>query len=347
MSRVVGCDIDVLYPTDHADGFHFARLILAAVECLLATGFNHNMISFLSDLSIRVNLHDHDATTLSFNRTYRSGVPEFAVSVTQNASADAGELSHFRQGLAGLLLAILAEIAGQSAAVDSVKALLTDENALDRSVYFPAPITPRPSFPLPLSQLTVGTYEPLQPATQFGRADTRRSDTNLSHHQELRNVGLIRNEVWDRAGWNGCVYLSTTKPGSVPTMGLIFSSEQAGRDVFDTLIEQIGTDNVEGKLSVTFTLADDSHDYLATIQSNVADNSDDNLVLVTSRNLTMTPATRDTLDWFLQLVDDASNTFLLAPAFVSTNDGPLPILDLAITVKRSAPLHQTDSPSTT
>ncbi len=302
-SRVLGCQIEAHYPIDHEAGFRLARLVLAAIESLLSTGLDRDMVSFSSLLSIFVNPQVDPAERLSFSLKHRVGVPEFIISVDSNSQMGFGEQQQLRRGLVDFLVAFVVEVVGSSASAQSFKALIDHDGALDRSTYFSAPLFPPDDVFAP----SIDSFDlrrfPKQPkATLFRRAPATSRAINEVHHESLHNDGLIRNEVWDRAGWNGCVYLTTDETSADDVMGLVFKDEQAGSQVFESLVDQVGRDNTQGRLSVAFLEASDSPRYTASIQSNPSTLVGRAQVFLSYGRLEMAPSTSDNLRRFMNSI---------------------------------------------
>jgi hypothetical protein len=243
------------------------------------------------------------------------------------------------------------------------KALFDDERALDRALTFSdVPIMLRnlhgERMVLSLAdwidpadrRYVVKRTEPWPPAsppepiksfgnTQRGEglAPKEMRDTAKNQHSKTRWISPIDTEKWDKAKWNGTLFMYSP-PGSdmpPPMLGLAYENPSAARDIFKLWRKRYGDDDVKNDLKITIVRGI-SRDKPAAYAVMVSQNPDNvpltggGIVGFVSRINCMYPKTTQNLDSFLE--DYARHgRYVLFPAHLANKTAqPEPIFDLPI-----------------
>jgi hypothetical protein len=168
------------------------------------------------------------------------------------------------------------------------------------------------------------------------KTEDHSSGGEVTNHRALRVSSVIDRHAWDRAGWNGTLYVEFG-PQRIPGIAFTFREGEAGRKIFERWRERFGEDDSNERIFLAIIRhlpKQNPHHYIFLITSKVPPEEDrdpDQLIVTPNRSMTMTPKTDANLERFLAAYREFG-TFLLMPAVV-VNGIPQPIRDLAI-IKR-------------
>ena len=138
-------------------------------------------------------------------------------------------------------------------------------------------------------------------------------------HNEIKNVSVIRQHLWDEAGWGGVLYV--TMPGRPPVMAFLFKNEEKARAIFKDWRDTFGKEDTNETIRISMIRGVSEKDlswYRAVVTTNLdltkKPPSNQRLITV-SRVHTLTPATTTNLDMFSASFK-RFGIYLLAPAII-------------------------------
>jgi hypothetical protein len=185
------------------------------------------------------------------------------------------------------------------------------------------PLPPRPS-------------EPLNWKSGKGEPPAELRDVNRRSHERMRTISLIREPLWNRANWRGAYFESQI--GSPPLLALLFGDAAAGEGIFRQGREEIGSDDKEQRLRISFLTGisrTQPNAYRVVIGANPpADLGKDGLFVMLTRALSVDARTPVNLRTFVDSYREAGE-FYFAPAFGLGMNRPQVAGELAIKVYRA------------
>jgi hypothetical protein len=279
-SRLLGCDITVTCE-NASPCVELAESLLAALESLLSTGTVHAVAVREPLLSIDVRSSDFAQQPFEFELQDETGRPQINILAAkfEPHSMSRAVQGDFKEALLKLLATIFARIVMANDVEQLFKGLLRDELALDRSISFTGsfvtvanvlgknPKTRMSSW----SSSEDSDYPPKRAVAwdaDFPESE-RRADSNrppfkpgqgdpppelLDHSRvkqsEIRTVSLIREALWDKAGWIGTGFGVGERDESPPMLALMFKNEEAAKKIFTFWSSELGRRDPDARLRV-------------------------------------------------------------------------------------------------
>lgn len=355
VSVVLGCRVRV--ECDNASPcVELAESMVAALESFVATGHAERMVGREPVLTVRVTQSDSAEDPFAYAFLERDGRPHFDVACRLFPPHG---LSPEAQGrVRSRLLELTVEITSRAFFIGDVDRvfgkLVRDESAFDRSVNFTGSFgtvgnvlgnSPRSSlaawdhpnareYPLKRTEAwdaadrrakTASQAAAKKPAPQRGQGPL---PPDMFHperlrHSEMLTVSLIREPLWNRAGWSGTVFLWEPFGTEPPVMALLFSDADAAAQIFSHLHAEVGSEDHRDSLRVSVIRGIDRHNphhYRIVVGSSpdtVDPGATNKMVVLMSRVQTMTPSSSANLDAFLDNYARAKSfslTCALAPS---------------------------------
>ena len=144
-----------------------------------------------------------------------------------------------------------------------------------------------------------------------------KNEADPSRHDQIKNVSVIRQHLWNDAGWTGAAYL--TMPDRPPVLAFMYTNKDMAKAIFKDWKETFGDEdkNETIRISMVRGISKDNPEwYRAVVATNLdKDNPPKGRVITVSRLHTMTPKTTENLDRFGASFKEWG-FYLLAPAFV-------------------------------
>jgi len=348
-SRILGCrvqvEVDNGFPT-----MDLAESLLAAAESFLATGMARRIIAREPSLTVDVRRSDLAATPFEFLLSDRGGRPHVEVRCSQ-FGVDQVSLAD-QAALKARLWEVVAHLVGRCFVVENIEGafekLFEEERVHDRALDFTSSFvtltnvlghepkdtitkwveTGDAEYPLIRSEswaaagLEVDSHEGAAGKRGIlgeGEPPSDLLDAGRARHDEMETVSLIRDSLWNRAGWMGTAFIMDRENRMRPILALVFTDEAAGREIFAHLRSELGGDDNVERLTVTIIQgisATKPHSYRVVIGSSfdeAAAKSDTKYKMFRSRLNTMVPITSTNLQLFLESYA-AKGEYLLAPA---------------------------------
>lgn len=348
-SRVLGCSITV-----NADNTspcpELAESLLAALEALLATGFEHRL--FAHEPQLTVNIRGSDFTTYPFRFDFidKDGRPCVEiVSANFHPHKMSPALQHeLKDRLTELLVDIIATFFVVEMSEERLRDFIGNELALERAVNFTSSFVSLGNVLgyAPKTTLDRWTVEsalayPIKRTEDWDadeRAGYRASSRKIkpvkakrstqspsddwhasAGHTEMETVSLIRIPLWEKAKWAGMAYLWNPTNQSPPALALAFGDGSAGQEIFAHWRKEIGTVDTNERLRLTIIRGiskKNVYAYRVMIGANPEVSVPDGtskLLFMTSRIHTMEPSSGSNLCAFLENYR-VVGSFLLMPA---------------------------------
>ncbi|MFD1986231.1 hypothetical protein ACFSOZ_27675 [Mesorhizobium newzealandense] len=362
-SNVLGCRIE-LACANNLVSIGIGEAVLGSLEALLATSLDHRILPQVDHLQLRIT--PSDAVGLSPILTFADVEGEPIGTITHRmvmeykTKEDALSFPHWMRDA---VLAIFLRFAAPQDAEAWGKALFEDERALDRALTFS-------NVPIMLgnlhgdrAQLSLGdwidpadsTYEVKRteawspaPAPEaiktFGKmqrgeglAPKEMRDAAKGNHSKMRWISPIDTQKWDKAKWNGTLFM-WSPPGpdmQPPMLGLAYENPSAAKDIFKSWRKRYGDDDVKDDLRITIVrgISRDSPAAYAVMVSQNPDNvpiSEGNIIGFVSRINRMYPSSTQNLDQFLADYTRHGRYVLFPAHLPSKLAQPKPIFDLPI-----------------
>jgi hypothetical protein len=164
--------------------------------------------------------------------------------------------------------------------------------------------------------------------------DEEESSGAPKRHDEIKNVSVIRQHLWDEAGWGGVLYI--TIPSRPPVMAFLFKNEEKAKAIFKDWRDTFGEKDIDEIIRVSMIRGvseKNSTWYRAVVTTNLdlTKRPPTNQRFITvSRVHTLTPDATTNLDMFSASFK-RFGIYLLAPAIVDeTQPQPRVLFDVGI-----------------
>ncbi|VBH31509.1 hypothetical protein [Burkholderia pseudomallei] len=362
-SNVLGCRIDVVC-ANNLVSMGIGEAVLGSLEALLATSFDHRILPQVDHLQLRVSPSDTVglAPVLQFADIDGEPIGTITHRMVMEYKTKEDVLS-FPNWMKDAVLSIFLRFAAPQDAETWGKTLFEDERALDRALTFS-------NVPVMLGNLhgdcvllslaqwidpgdrtyvvkRTEAWLPAQPQelsksfgnTQRGEglAPKEMRDAAKGKHSKTRWISPIDTQKWDKAKWNGTLFMWSPPGPDVPPpmLGLAYENLSTAKDIFQSWRKRYGEDDVKDDLKITIVrgISRDNPAAYAVMVSQNPDNvplSEGNSVGFLSRINRMHPKTTQNLDLFLK--DYARHgRYVLLPAHLPNKMAqPEPIFDLPI-----------------
>lgn len=362
-SNVLGCRIE-LACANNLVSIGIGEAVLGSLEALLATSLDHRMLPQVDHLQLRVTPSDTVGLSpvLTFADVDGEPIGTIAHRMVMEYKTKEDALS-FPHWMRDAVLEIFLRFATPQDAEAWGKALFEDERALDRALTFSNVPIMLANLHGDRAQLSLAdwidpadpTYEvkrtevwPPAPAPEAiksfgntqrgeGLAPKEMRDAAKDKHSKTRWISPIDTQKWDKAKWNGTLFMwSPPGPDMPPPMlGLAYENPSAAKDIFKSWRKRYGDYDVKDDLKITIVrgISRDNPAAYAVMVSQNPDNvpiSEGNIIGFVSRINRMYPNSTQNLDRFL--ADYARHSrYVLLPAHLPNKLAqPDPIFDLPI-----------------
>ena len=365
-SSILGCEITV--ESDPSNLLVItAESILAATESLLATAMLHKGISIESRFDIRLEF------------VKETGSPELTYEILEDGSGIVVKVPDFNphsipvddQGalfdsLVKIALHITASIVMFEDMEKSIEAILGSERGIVRSANFTLSyirmanvIGVKPKYQIddwtkdtqePVPKPSEQVRPPLEKGIDQEEVNFKDLDKSQVSQRQMKNVSIIRNKLWDEAGWRGVMFGWVPQAGIPPFMALIFDNPAAAEKIFLNWRQEFGDQDVDHAIRISIMRDIDlesPYDYRMGISRNIDQfKGGSGLMANATRIHTMNAKTNTNLESFLKQYDEKKGYILTFAAFGS--DGApsvrhdLGILKTDLTIKSPADVGDND-----
>ena len=304
-SNLLGCRI-YLESENKSPCTELAESVLAALESLMATGFRDHIFPRESNLTGEVRKSHFPDKIFSFNLKDRQGKPHLEIRCSDFSPHDmSGEAQQeARNELRDLVIAVMARVYVLKNPEDTLTKLLHDEGALRRAVNYTSSLVVQGNVLGSSPKTKISKWkegeERHYPLTRFQPWDaseerTALQDTNDTSprelkagqgeppadlldiptikHTEIESISLIREALWEPAGWSGTGYITAVDDSMPPILALIFKDRRAARQIFREWRQELGAADEKDQLRVSIIRGIDQNNpfkYRVVIGANIA-----------------------------------------------------------------------------
>jgi hypothetical protein len=268
-SIVMGCQIEMRVENELALVL-LAESLLAGFESFLSTSIGTDLILKEPVLTVEVVRDPAELTLFAFEVTEPEGRPHLLIRCgTLQALLSSAQAQHeLKEHIGQMLLAMLACVVMHSNIEPQMKTLFEDEQAATRAVDFNNSFlaftnvlgdTPKyrlADWPVPATtyavQRTQAWYESLPPQSA-APAEVPPAPAAAKHsvaHNQVEISSLIRDGLWNRAGWVGVGFAQFAEP-ACPAMCLLFSDREAAIKIFELWRKELTADDATDRLRIT------------------------------------------------------------------------------------------------
>lgn len=369
-SQVLGCKITVESKTEQPC-VEVSESLLAAIESFLATSAIERAIAREPELTVEVRISEFADALIEVSIEERAGRPHAIVKCRAVDPHDmpVEQQVEVREAVFKAVVTIIAHIVMFKDLKGDLETLFRDELVLERVVGFTSTfgtqgnvlgVSPRTRLSSWISEKAniynlqrEVPWKPEDSPEENGLSDSSGSprlmqgvkppseliDTNLSH-SKIATISLIRERLWNRAGWTGTVFLTYPFNKHPPVFGLVFRNHEAGIEIFRHWRKEFGKVDVEEKIRVAVVKGIDKahpHAYRVTVGSNPsAFPKEKRFITFVNRVHRMDATTPENLNRFLSAhsaVGALQLTPALAPPDFDATKAPEVRMDLCIGVR--------------
>jgi hypothetical protein len=361
-SIVLGCRV-VVQCDNSSPCVELAESVVAAVESFAATGHSERVMAREPALTIEVGKPELAAEPFEFDVQDRAGRPHVLISCRDFSPHRLSPEA--QRAIKSRILDLIAEIAGRVFFFgDSdrvLEKLIKAELAIDRSVNFTSSFGTVGNVLDDSSKTSLAAWThdgdhdyPLKRTAAWDEADRRaRAERpaaegkpdlqpgqgppppDLFHpertrHTEMQTVSLIREALWERAGWVGTAFMGEPGTSKPPVLALVFKDPSAASQILTHLCTEVGPEDQDDALRITIIRHFDRHNphaYRVVMGSNpksAHSPSTNKMVLLVARVHTMTPSTSSNLDQFLDSYAKAGSYYFTCAMLTSDGQGFIP-----------------------
>jgi hypothetical protein len=93
--------------------------------------------------------------------------------------------------------------------------------------------------------------KPHKPAIGKGEPPADVVDASRTKHSQMETVSLIREVLWNRAGWFGTAFIMSANYSFPPVLALMFKNAETAREIFAEWRNELGSTDTDEKLKLT------------------------------------------------------------------------------------------------
>lgn len=352
-SRILGCWINVKSEID-PPCVEVAESILAALEGFLATSALDRAMAHEPELTMEVQTSDFAEAPFSVSVEERAGRPHLVVRCRafDPHSIPVNEQGAVREAVFNVAVTALAQIVVFKDFERDLETLFREERVQERAFAFTGTFgtqanvlgaSPKTrlanwideramNYPLIRTEPWVlednGGKDEHRDLTasprlmQGAEPPPELLDPNLQSHDQMETVSMIRERLWDRAGWTGVLFLTDAADDYPPVFALIFRNREAGREIFVQWRKELGKVDLREQIYLSVVRGIDKaqpHAYRVVVGSNPSTFPvGARFVNFINRVHRMDATTPANLDRFID-AHARIGTLYLAPAFAPPN----------------------------
>lgn len=163
-------------------------------------------------------------------------------------------------------------------------------------------------------------------------------DMSMLKHTDRRMLSPIDVPLWDRAKWNGTLFVWTEPLDAPPILAIGFKDSEAGQAIFSKWKDKWGDEDVDNMIRVAIITGLSERNpttYSVAIgpDSRRVANDENKVFMFLSRMNRMTPETSENLDKFVAAYKEMGS-FLLAPVWLDANRRILGALSIQLAIAK-------------
>ncbi len=349
-SSVLGCEYIIKAPNGSPE-IEIGEYVLAALESFLSTTLEMDAASRDSSAYITIT-RDESLKEEIIYEIQKDG--KFGIAITCGSfsphSLSKEQQEKISSKISEIVLHLIANtVLFKDADVDLLK-LFKDEEVNSRAFSFSTPMVtlgnvlgynPKRSILNWINpEATLYPYTPEKSGKpvktkEFKKEESEeKSSGTPKRHDEIKNVSVIRQHLWDEAGWGGVLYI--TIPSRPPVMAFLFKNEEKARAIFKDWRGIFGEKDADETIRISMIRGVSEKNpawYRAVVTTNLdlTKRPPKNQRLITvSRVHTLTPDATTNLDMFSASFK-RFGIYLLAPAIIDgTQPQPRVLFDVGI-----------------
>lgn len=360
-STILGCTVTV-EASNESPCLELAESFLAALESFAATGLIQKMMAREPNLLVEVRKSDFATPPFEFSVDFIKRPRVSIMCAPFNASSMAhDDQDLLKQKLFEVIVRTFAELVMIDGPREAIVKMLRDERAHDRSISFTGSFVTSANVLGPNQRTQVADWRvpgakqyallrsapwdadnASEPGASAGSGTgsirqivdpvTGKFNTERLKHSDIEISSLIRERLWNDAGWTGMLF-ATTEIGP-PIMALYFRNPAPAKDIFWDWKERMGNEDSRELLRITVVRGIDERRpfaYRVAVGVNVEIDAlkPGKVLTAISRVQTMEPPDDSNLTRFLSSYAE-HGLFLLCPATASGSE-PQIFHDLYIT----------------
>lgn len=319
-SILLGCEIIVKSNQDDLL-IITGESILAATESLLATAILYDGTSAESKFVIELKpTNDDNKPELSYESLDNGSGIVVKVPTFNPHSISAEHQESLFDSIVKIALHITSSIIMFKDTQKSIEAIFGSEKAVARAVNFTLSyvrmanvIGTKPKYRIndwikevgsQTPQVSEHPRRPLMKAAAKEETDFRDLDRSQITQRQLRNVSIIKQQLWNDAGWQGVLFGWSTDPSVPPFMALIFNNSTAAEKIFSDWRQEFGDHDAENEIRIAIMKDIDEarpFDYRMGISRNVEKLKDTKGLMTNATRIhTMNAETDRNLETFLK-----------------------------------------------
>jgi len=367
-SNLLGCKIN-LHCENSSPCIELAESMLAAFESLLSTGLDNHLIAHEPALTINIQKSDAIEKYFEYEVKDISGRPhaELKCSEFNPNSMSLESQSNLKDKLLKILMSLFARVFLHNDFEQFTTKLFRDELAIQRSIDFTSSFValgnvlgyePKTrtsawanpearDFPLKRSEVwdaaekgkqseISSNFKPHKPAIGKGEPPADVVDASRTKHSQMETVSLIREVLWNRAGWFGTAFIMSADYSFPPVLALMFKNAEAAREIFAEWRKELSSTDTDEKLKLTIIKGiskENKYAYRVSIGTNPEvgfSRPDIKYAIMVTRGNTMEPLSDHNLTGFLTHYKRLGLYFLAYAVQVSGPSSITPVMDSCI-----------------
>lgn len=367
-SSLLGCKIN-LHCENSSPCLELAESMLAAFESLLSTGLDNHLIAYEPELTISIQKYNAIENFFEYEVKDTSGRPhaELKCSDFNPHSMSLESQSNLKDKLLKLLMSLFARVFLHNDFEQFTTKLFRDELAIQRSIDFTSSFValgnvlgyePKTrisawanpearDYPLKRTevwdaaekgkQADIGNnLKPHKPTFGMGEPPADIVDASRTKHSQMETVSLIREVLWNRAGWFGTAFIMSADYSFPPVLALMFKNAEAPRDIFAEWRKEFSSSETDEKLRLTIIKGiskENKYAYRVSIGTNPEvgfSRPDIKYAIMVARGNTMEPLSDHNLTGFLTHYKRFGCYFLAHAVQESGSSNITPIMDNCI-----------------
>lgn len=349
-SIILGCEISILV-TNQSPCIELAESLLAALESLFATGAAAGAAACEPRLTITIRRSDFAPTPFAFHAGYQDGLPHVEVGCPSFSphKLPLDEQSAIREALFDVVVTLAARVFLIKEPEQFFTKLFRDDLAAQRALDFTTSFVTVGNVLGHEPKVTLASWTKNQPVYALQRAevwDAQDHPTQMGltephtptfadpfeepspalqvpsriSHRRMATLSVIREDLWEQAGWMGTGFEPAYGDGTPPQLGLLFRNGTVAGKIFALWHAEFGEQDDDNKLRVSIIRGISKSNpfwYRVVIGSNItgqmAKRGVTHFVSI-SRSCTMTPSSETNLNGFLDSYR-AHGSYLLSYGF--------------------------------
>lgn len=350
-SNILGCEVEV-ESENNSPYIELSESLLAALESLLSTAISKRMAAREPRLLITVRKSEFAKKPFEFSLKDDDGIPSVEIACSP---FDPHSMSPEKQGaIKSQLLEFIATVISRIIVINDLDKDLTElfheEKGLDRAISFTGSFITignvlgyTPKFNLrdwlspEFREYPIMRSEPwnadivrekretqsktIQPSLAASGEDIPPEllDPEKTKHSEMKTISLIRESLWDKAGWFGVGFLITVDSSTPPILAPIFKNPEVAKQIFAHWRNELGDIDQKEILRISIVRGISKkkpYHYRVMIGSNPIasfSSSEIRFAVLVNRIHTMEPSSNENLERFLQSYKFFGR-YLLVPA---------------------------------